>query len=51
MIFTQDTSMNLKAYSFESNSWTSISLDNTPSTRRIWLVGVTNYEMKFWKTT
>jgi len=51
MLFSQDSSGNIRALNLESNEWTSLSVSEIEEHRKVWPIGITNYELLFWKTT
>lgn len=51
MLLTQDDAGWVRAYSLEHNSWVPVVVENVNDTRRIWLLGMKDYKLVFWKTS
>ena len=51
MLFSQDSTGQMRVYSLQTNEWSKVYLKNTTDPRRVWMVGVSNYVLHFWKTT
>ena len=50
MLFSQDTLGVFRAYSLETNEWTCITADRNVDPKKMWIVGVKDYQLIYWKT-
>jgi chromosome transmission fidelity protein 4 len=51
MLFSQDSNGFVRAYSLETNEWTSLIVNNFPDSKKMWIVGMKNYQIYYWRTT
>jgi hypothetical protein len=51
MLISQDTNGEIRVYNLEYNSWTGVIVDGIEDTRRIWILGMQNYKLVYWRTT
>lgn len=51
MLFTQDTNNIIRCLSLETNVWTTVGVKNVEDNRKLWMLGVKNYQVHFWKTS
>lgn len=51
MLVTHDDAGYIRVYNLENNTWTSVIVEGVEDTRRIWLLGMQNYQIVYWKTS
>ena len=51
MLFSQDSTGEMRAFSIETNEWTSVYPDAADTTGKFWAIGVDSYKLTYWKTT
>lgn len=51
MLISQDSTGFVRVYSLETNTWTSVIVENVDDIRRIWLLGMNDYKLVFWRTS
>ena len=51
MIFSQDSIGVVRAFSLETSEWTQICVENIEEIRKVWIIGIKNYAINFWKIT
>jgi hypothetical protein len=51
MLLSQDVSGTLRAFSLERGDWTTVSIEGLEDTRKVWVIGASNYQLIYWRTT
>lgn len=51
MLISHDSAGYIRVYNIEYNTWSSVFVDLIEDTRRIWLLGMKNYQLIFWNTS
>jgi chromosome transmission fidelity protein 4 len=51
MIISQDSMGGLRAFNLATKIWSNFQVEQLPYSRRVWIVGMVNYKLKYWKTT
>ena len=51
MLISQDSYGNFRAFSLERGDWTPIAIENLEDHRKAWVVGVSNHNLYFWRTS
>ena len=51
MLVSQDTAGTFRVFSLERGDWTSVSIDGLEDVRKAWIIGVSNHELIFWRTS
>lgn len=49
MLFSQDSSGNIRAFSLERGDWTSIAISGLEDSRKAWIIGVAHHDLIYWK--
>lgn len=51
MLLSHDDAGVVRVYSLEHNSWINVIVEGADDTRRIWLLGMRDYQLIYWKTS
>jgi hypothetical protein len=51
MLVAQDDAGYIRVYNLENNTWTSVIVEGVEDTRRIWLLGMHNFQLVYWRTS
>lgn len=51
MLISQDSTGFIRVYSLETNTWTNVIVENVDDLRRIWLLGMNDYKLVYWRCT
>ena len=48
---SQDSLGGLRVFNLSSKIWNNVQVTQLSVARRVWIVGMINYQLKYWKTT